>query len=345
MKIAAYGVRADERPYFDLYRKKTELTATEKPELELTVTDQPLNMETVKLAEGAGGISINGVCQADAAMMEKLSSMNIHFLSTRTIGYNHLDLDAAERNRIRCANVTYSPYGVANYTVMLMLAILRKFMHIMFRSMVMDYSLHDMQGREMQNMTVGIIGMGRIGTAVAQCLQGFGCRVIAYTPHPKAATAKLAEPVTLETLFAQSDIITLHTPLTKDNYHMINKDTIAEMKDGVILINTARGELINTTDLIDAVDSGKVGGVAIDSFEHEQDVIHVDHEYSVIHNRKMLVLKAYPNVIVSPHAAFYTDQASADMVRCSVEGLTAWLDGKDNPYEIRPRDPDTRAKR
>ena len=106
------------------------------------------------------------------------------------------------------------------------------------------------------------------------------------------------------------------------------------MKKGVYIINTARGELINTGDLIDAVESGQVGGVAIDSFEHEQDIIHVDHEYNVIRNREMLILKAYPNVLVSPHAAFYTDQASSDMVRCSIEGLLSWGQGKENPFEL-----------
>lgn len=324
--IAAFGVRADEKPYFDLYK--------DRDNLKLTVTEKALTEETMGLAAGADGVSVTGICRMNADRMKELAESGVRFISTRTIGYNHLDLEAAAKYGIRCSNVTYSPYGVANYTVMLMLAILRKFMHIMFRSMVMDYSLHDMQGREMQNMTVGIIGMGRIGRAVAQNLQGFGCRVIAYTPHPKEETRKLAEPVSLEELYHTADIITLHTPATPDNFHMINKDTIAKMKDGVILINTARGELIDTEDLIDAVESGKIGGVAIDSFEHEQDIIHVDHEYNIIHNRQMLVLKAYPNVIVSPHAAFYTDQASADMVRCSVEGLVDWSEGRDNPYEI-----------
>ena len=326
MKIIAYGYRDDEMPYLSTYQKM------EGVELELK--REHLTPETASWANGADGVSITGVCRADREVLKQLADGGVRFLSTRTVGYNQIDLEAAKTLGIRCANVTYSPYGVANYTVLLILAILRKFMHIMVRSGCMDYSLKDMQGKELQNMTVGIIGMGRIGKAVARCLSGFGCRIIAFTPHPDEETRTLAEIMTMDELYAQADIITLHTPATPETYHLICKATLDKMKKGVYIINTARGELINTGDLIDAVESGQVGGVAIDSFEHEQDIIHVDHEYNVIRNRQMLILKAYPNVLVSPHAAFYTDQASSDMVRCSIEGLLSWGQGKENPFEL-----------
>ena len=310
MKIIAFGCREDEKPFFD------ELVSSGR--FELKVTEKHLGPDTVSLAEGYDAVSVEGQCRADREMMDKLGSFGVRFFSTRTVGYNNIDLAAAKENGIRCSNVSYSPYGVANYTVLLILVILRKFYHLIARSGVMDYSLKGMAGKELQNMTVGIIGMGRIGKATAECLSGFGCRIIAYTPHPNEKTRALAEEVTMEELYRQADIISLHTPLTKENFHMINRETIARMKDGVYIINTARGELIDTSALIDAVESGKVGGVGVDTFENERDVIHIDHETNAIHNRNMLALKAYPNVIVSPHAAFFTDQASRDMVYCSV---------------------------
>lgn len=330
MKIVAYGCRTDETAYFEELKNSID-------GLELITRKEHLDLKSIKWAEGADGVSITGICRADKKMLEKLASYGIKFLSTRTIGYNHIDLENAERVGIRCGNVSYSPYGVANYTVLLILASIRKFLHVMARSNVMDYSLAGVQGRELQNMTVGIIGMGRIGKAVARCLSGFGCRIIGYTRHPDEEAKVLAEMVSLEEVYANADIITLHMPATEDNFHMINEETIAKMKDGVYIINTARGELVKTIDLIDAIESGKVGGVAIDTFEHERNVIHKDHEFNIIQNREMLALKAYPNVIVSPHAAFYTDQASKDMVYESIYGLVNWIEGKENKHELRVR--------
>ncbi len=326
VKLIAYGCRDDEMPTLKAFQNREDL--------ELKIVQAHLSTDNVYLAEGFDGVSIEGLSQSDAAIFKALAGYGIHYFSTRTAGYNRLDLAAAKKYQIHCANVHYSPYSVAEYTVMLMLTCLRKFIHIIARSAVMDYSLAGMQGRELHNMTVGIVGMGHIGKTVAKCLSGFGCRLISYTPHPTAETDALAKAVSKETLLKEADIITLHTPLTQDNYHMIDKDVIAQMKDGVVIINTARGGLINTWDLIDAVESGKVNAVGIDSFEHEENVIQIDHESSLIHNRSLLALKAYPNVVVSPHAAFYTDQSSKDMVTVSLNGLMAWLRGENNPNEI-----------
>lgn len=327
MKIAAYGCREDEIKYFEELKKR--------PDLKLITTTEHLSPDNVNLAQGAKGVSIEGLCRASCETLEKLYDIGVRFLSTRTVGYNNIDVDAAREIGIRCSNVSYSPYSVAEYTVLLMLASIRKFIHLMARSAVLDYSLRGMQGKELRNMTVGIIGMGRIGKAVARCLSGFGCRLIAYTPHPDEESGRLADMVAMDKLYEQADIISLHTPLKNSNYHMINSDTISRMKDGVIIINTARGELIDTEALINAVDSGKVSAVGIDTFENERNVIHIDHEAELIHNRNMLALKAYPNVIVSPHAAYYTDQASKDMVYCSIDGLASWISGGENENEIK----------
>ena len=328
MKIVAYGCREEERTYFEKLQRKYSGQA------ELEIIQEHLCTDTAEKAKGADAVSIEGQCRADRETLHQLQEYGVRYLSTRTVGYNNIDLAAAKEYGIRCSNVTYSPYGVANFTVLLILASIRKFVHLMARSEVMDYSLRGMEGEELQNLTVGIVGMGRIGKAVAKCLSGFGCPIIAYTNHPNEETRALAEEVSLEELYGRADIITLHLPLTEQNYHMIDQQAISGMKDGVYIINTARGELIDTKALIDAVESGKVAGAAVDSFENEQQVIHIDHEATPIVNRDLMTLKAYPNVLVSPHAAFYTRQAVEDMVNCSVEGLLQWCRGGENPQEV-----------
>ena len=328
MKIIAFGCRDEELEYFH------QLQEQYKDICDIEVLQEHLGPETAIKAKGADAVSIEGQCKAGRDVLHQLREYGISYLSTRTVGYNNIDVAAANELGIHCANVTYSPYGVANYTVLLILASIRKFMHIMVRSGVLDYSLRGVEGEELQTMTVGIVGMGRIGQTVAKCLSGFGCRIITYTPHPNERTRALAEPVSLEELYRTADIITLHTPLTVENYHMIDAATIAKMKDGAYLINTSRGELMDTNALINAIESGKLGGIAVDTFENERGVVHKDHEASPIQNRAMLTLKAYPNVLVSPHAAYYTKQAVKDMVTCSVEGLMAWLQGKENSHEV-----------
>ncbi len=326
MKLIAFGVREDEEAYMEPIAKKFGF--------EIKICHEHLNLNTVTLAKGFDAVSIVGVDKANRDILECLSKYGIHALSTRTIGYNHIDLDAAKEFGIDVSNVAYSPNSVADFTVMLMLVLVRRFAHMLERSRCMDYSLEGIQGREMHNMTVGIIGMGRIGSCVAKNLQGFGCKVLAYARHPKEDQKKLVEFVDFDTLIEKSDIISLHLPLTDQTRYMINEKTIQKMKRGVILINTSRGELVDTNALIDAIESGVVGGAGIDSIEGEENIIHIDHNYQVIKNRDLLTLKAYPNVVVTPHAAFFTDQVSYDMVHCSFEGLYDFLNGLNCPWKL-----------
>lgn len=326
MKIIAYGVREDEEIYVEPVSKKLGI--------EVKICHEHLKPDTVELAKGYDAVSIVGICDGSRPVLEKLAEYGIHALSTRTIGYNQIDLDAASELGIKVGNVAYSPYSVADFAVMLMLVLLRRFAHMMERSRCMDYSLHGIQGCEMHNMTVGIIGLGRIGKCVARNLSGFGCKIIAYEEYPDRAMEDIVEFVDLDTLLKESDFITVHMPLTPSTRYFINKDKIAKMKDGAILINTSRGEIVDTEALIEGIESGKIGGAGIDSFEGEQDIIHVDHNYNVIKNRDLLVLKAYPNVIVTPHAAFFTDQVSYDMIECSFESLVDFYQDKPSRYQV-----------
>lgn len=173
---------------------------------------------------------------------------------------------------------------------------------------------------EMQNLTVGVLGTGRIGKAVIQNLSGFGRRIIAYDPYPSPALKGKVEYVSLDRLYAESDIITLHIPLTGETEHMIGREAIQKMKPGVVIINCARSALIDTHALIEGIESGRIGSVGVDCFEGEDDVIRVNHNYnSRVTNHDYIILKSFQNTIVTPHVAFFTDQTVFDMVRCSLE--------------------------
>lgn len=326
MRIIAFGCRGDEKEAFEKYANEFNLSITYESRL--------LNFDTVELTKGYDGVSIIGLCNVCEGVLEKLKENNINFVASRSLGYNNIDVEAAKRLGIRISNASYSPYCVSDYTLMLMLMTVRKASHIIARTHSMDYSLSAVQGREMHNLTVGVIGTGKIGTAVIKSLSGFGCTILAYDPKENDRVKAYAKYVSLDTLYHQSDIITLHTPLFASNRYMINEDTLSIMKDGVILINTARGELINTGALINALESGKVGGAGIDCFENEIGIVHKDHNYAIIKNRELAILKSYPNVTVTPHVAFFTDQAVLDMVLCSLKSLHLFYNNLENPYEI-----------
>ncbi|MFA9397741.1 MAG: NAD(P)-dependent oxidoreductase, partial [Clostridiaceae bacterium] len=177
-------------------------------------------------------------------------------------------------------------------------------------------------------------GTGKIGCTVIKHMRGFECKLIAYDLYENEEIKEYAEYVTLEKLLRESDIITFHAPATKENYHLINKESIKIMKDGVFIINTARGSLIDTKDLIDAIEYKKIGGVALDVIENEENLYYKDLKYEILDNRELAILKSYPNVIISPHTAFYTDQAVSDMVENSILSCILYMESKENPWEV-----------
>ena len=208
-----------------------------------SVGDKP-TPENAGLAEGYDAVSII-TTPVDEEILTIWKECGVKCVSTRTVGFDHVDRRAAGKLGITVCNATYPPNGVANYTIMLMLMCCRKMKPIMMRADVQDYTLPGKIGVEISNSTVGVIGTGKIGRTVLEHLKGFGCRLLAFDLYPSKEVAEYAEYVDLDTLYKESDIISLHMPSTAENFHMINTDTIAKMKDGVIIINTARGNLID----------------------------------------------------------------------------------------------------
>ena len=218
-------------------------------------------------------------------------------------------------------------------TLMLMLMAIRKMKRIMQRAEINDFSLPGIQGGELHNFTVGVLGTGRIGRAVIRDLSGFGCRIYAYDAYENEEVKKYAEYVSFDELLTNSDIITLHVPGNAENTHLIDEAAFKKMKDGVIIVNTARGLIVDTQALIAALKSGKVGFAALDTFEGEAGLYYLNKETEKLDNDNMAVLKSFPNVILSPHMAFYTEQAVSDMVENSIKGILG-LENGDNSLEV-----------
>ncbi len=326
MKLFVYSYREfDEAEFFQKF--------AEEYHVELGICHDAPTMENAYLAEGYPYVSII-TTKIDEELMNRFHALGVKMISTRTIGYDHIDLEAARKCGISVGNVTYSSECVADYTVMLMLMSIRKMKRIMQREEINDFSLPGIQGKEMPNFTVGVLGTGRIGRAVIRDISGFGCKIYAYDQYENDEVKKYAQYVSLDEIYEKCDMITLHMPLTEENMHLINAEAIQKMQDGVVLINTARGGLIDTKALIDGLESGKIGAAGLDVIEDEFGMYYFDRKSDILSKRDLYILRGFPNVIVTPHMAFYTDQAVSDMVKHSIESCMLHEAGKEDPCRV-----------
>ena len=310
MKIIAYGIRDDEKPYLDKWSE-------ENPDVEVASTGELLDESTVDQAKGADGVVTYQQKPYTAAVLDKLGSFGIKFLSLRNVGVDNIDVDAAKRNGIQVTNVpAYSPEAIAEFTVTQLMRLLRRTNTFDRKQTNGDLRWAPDIADELNQMTVGVFATGRIGRAAMRIYKGFGAKVIAYDIYHNPELEKEGVYVdTPEELYAQSDVISLHAPATKENEHMINDKTIAQMKDGVFLLNPARGALVDTDALIRGLDSGKIGGAAIDTYEDEVGIFNTDFgSFDKIPDERLKGLMKRENVLVSPHIAFYTKRAVRNMV-------------------------------
>ncbi len=314
MKILAYGVRPDEMQGFREFSKKYGH--------EVTTVSESFSPESAYLAKGYEGISILGNCRANREALEVLSSLGVKYMASRSAGINNIDLEACKEFGIKATNVpAYSPNSVSEFTVGLALVMTRKINQAIKRVQIQNFSLNGLIGIELRNLTIGVIGTGRIGFNVIKGFSGFGGEIIAYDIYQNKEVENYAEYKTLDKVLAESDIITLHCPLTDENYHMIDNEAIDKMKKGVIIINAARGALIDTEALIKGLKSEKIGGVAIDTYENEVGLFHNDHTNNILQDDTLARLMQFPNVVITPHCAFYTDNAVSNMVEIALSNL------------------------
>ncbi len=321
MKIFFYALRQyDELKYVQKF--------AEQYNFEYDYTSDYPTMENVNLAKGYDGVSII-TNPMYPEILDAFHAVGVKYISTRSIGYDHIDVNYANSIGMRVSHVVYSPNSVANYTIMLILMACRNMPWIMKKADCQDFTLKGKVGKELSTSTVGIIGTGNIGKTVIKHLSGFGCKMLAYSLYEDEEVKKYAEYVSLDELLKESDIITLHVPGNAQNTHLIDADAFEKMKDGVIIMNTARGLIIDTKALIESLKSGKIGFAALDTFEGETGLYYLNKETERLDNDNMALLKSFPNVILSPHMAFYTEQAVSDMVENSIKGLLGFEKGED----------------
>lgn len=321
MKIFFYALRQyDELKYVEKF--------AEQYDFEYAYTSDYPSLENVKLAKGFDAVSII-TNPMYPEILDAFHAAGVKYISTRSIGYEHIDVKYAHSIGMRVSHVVYSPNSVANFTIMLMLMACRNMPWIMKKADCQDYSLKGKVGKELSTSTVGIIGTGNIGKTVIKHLSGFGCRMLAYSLYEDEEVKKYAEYVSLDKLLEESDIISVHVPGNAENTHLLDATAFDKMKDGVIIVNTARGLIIDTKALLDSLKSGKIGFAALDTFEGEAGLYYLNKETERLDNDNMALLKSFPNVILSPHMAFYTEQAVSDMVENSIKGLLGFESGDD----------------
>lgn len=306
MGITMYGCGQDEAVLFRALSPRFGVT--------LTITEAAVSEATVELARGNRCISVGHKTHITNSTLLALSQVGVQYISTRSVGYNHINVHYAESIGISVENIAYSPDSVADYTLMLMLMAVRHAKSVISRAAVHDFRLHKVRGKELRDMTVGVIGTGRIGAAVIDRLRGFGGHILAYDHRPKTS----ADYVPLDDLVRQSDIVTLHTPLNADTHHLLNRHRIGQMKHGAFIINTGRGSLIDTEALILALESSALGGAALDVVEGEEGIFYADYRNTPLENTLLGRLTHFPNVLITPHTAYYTDHALRDTVENSI---------------------------
>ena len=327
MKICFYALRDfDELPMVEKYSKEFGIDFVWTPEYP--------NENNIALADGCDGISFTP-CLVTEAWLEKWRAMGVTSICNRSIGYDHVPLKKAKELGIHVNNSTYPTDCVADFAIMLILMCIRNMNQTMIRAAAQDYTLKHKMGRDLSHMTVGVIGTGNIGRVLMKHIKGFGCKLICYDKYQNAEAASLGEYVDLDTIYKEADIITLHLPSNSETFHMINAEAFAKMKDGVVLINTARGNLIDSPALIEAINTGKVSSAGLDLLENENGLYYYNRCGETINNNELNMLRSFPNVIVSPHVAFYVESTIDNMIYKAFYSVKAAAEGLENPNEIK----------
>lgn len=327
-KIAFFDTKSYDKTFF--------LEKNQQYGFEIKFYKSHLNKDNAILAKGADVVCIFVNAEVDANVIDILVENGVKLIALRCAEYNNVDLKAA-KNRIKVVRVpAYSPHSIAEYTLALMLTLNRKIHRAYNRTREGNFALEGLMGFEMIGKTAGIIGTGKIGKIVAQILKSMGINVLAYDLYPDMEFAEKngIRYASLDELYQNSDIISLHCPLTKETEYLINEDSIAKMKEGVMIINTGRGKLINTKDLIDGLKNKKIGSAGLDVYEEESDYFYEDHSDIVIDDDILARLLTFNNVIVTSHQAFFTKEALSEIARITLQNIQDFFDGKPLVNEV-----------
>ena len=321
MKIAFFDAKSYDKPGFDRYAAGTDL--------EIKYFETRLNEDTVSLAAGFDGVCVFVNDIVNETVVNKLYELGVKVIALRCAGFNNVDTRACF-GKIHVFRVpAYSPYAVAEHAMALLLTINRRTHKAYNRTREFNFSLQGLSGFDLHGKTVGIIGTGKIGRIFADICRGFGMNILAYDRFPAQGSG--LNYVELPELFEKSDIISLHCPLTEDTHHIINTDSIAMMKKGVTIVNTSRGGLIDTEALITGIKEKKVGAACLDVYEEEGDLFYEDYSGHIVQDDKLVRLIAMPNVIVTSHQAFLTEEALDNIAGTTIDNLLKFSRGEGSP--------------
>lgn len=329
IKIAFFDTKEYDKKLFDEYNKDYGY--------EITYFESKLNNETAPLSKGYDVVCVFVNDLIDEKTINILKDCNIKLIALRCAGFNNVDIEHMP-NEIKVVRVPeYSPYAVAEHAVALLLDINRKIYKAYQRTKKYNFSLNGLLGFDINGKTVGVIGTGKIGKVFIKIMKGFGANVIAFDlfKDEKAAIDLGFKYVGLDELYANSDIISLHCPLTKDTNKIINEDSIEKMKQGVIIINTSRGKLIDSKDLIKMLSTGKIGGVGLDVYEDEEEFFLNDMSNSYIRDEDLSVLLSMPNVVITAHQAFFTSEALNKIAHDTFSNIKEVFDNKECKNEVK----------
>lgn len=319
--------------FFDTKPYDKEVFDEENTHYEMVYFESKLNEKTARLAQGFDCVCAFVNDDINQKVIDTLYENGIRLIALRSAGYNNVDLKAAQ-DKIAIVRVpSYSPHSIAEHAFSLLQTLNRKIHRAYIRTRDFNFSLVGMNGIVLYQKTIGIVGVGAIGRAMIQIAKGYGMRVVCFDPHPDESLG--VEFVDLDTLFKESDVISLHCPLTKATYHMINKESIAKMKKGVYFINTSRGALVDTASLLDALNEGKIRGAGLDVYEEEEDLFFEDKSLTIVKDNILSLLISRPNVIVTSHQAFLTDESLTQIARTTFDNLDQYFAHQPLENEIR----------
>ncbi|MCM8568600.1 2-hydroxyacid dehydrogenase [Gramella jeungdoensis] len=321
MKIAVFSTKAYDQEYFERYNKDHYL--------EFTFFETALNSHTANIASGYEVVCVFVNDKVDARTIGILAGSGIRLIALRCAGFNNVDIEAAKRHDIKVVRVpAYSPEAVAEHAAALILTLNRKTHKAYNRVREANFSLNKLIGFNIHGKTVGVIGTGKIGATFCKIMKGFGCKIIAFDKYRSDEVKDLGvEYKTLNDVFKEADIISLHCPLTPETKHMINEKSLASMKNGIMIINTSRGALIDTADIIKGLSDRKVGYLGIDVYEQEENLFFKDLSESIIEDDLILRLISFPNVLITSHQAYFTREAMEEITLTTLKNITDFKKG------------------
>ena len=316
IKVAFYDAKPYDKPSFERYG--------EVHGMQFRFLETKLNEDTVSLANGCDAVCVFVNDTVNAAVIEHLYALGVKLIALRSAGYNNVDVRAAF-GKIHVVHVpAYSPYAVAEHAMALLLTSVRRIHKAYNRTRDFNFSLNGLTGFDFHGKTVGVIGTGKIGRIFIDICRGFGMKVIAYDPYPAEGAG--IEYVSLDDLFARSDVISLHCPLNDSTFHTVNADAIAKMKKGVVIVNTSRGALIDAEALLDGIKSRKIGAACLDVYEEEANIFFEDRSGHILDDDLLSRLISMPNVIVTSHQAFLTEEALGNIAETTVNNIRSYFD-------------------